>query len=84
MNDPAQNATIEEARAAAKDILSSALNSLRDTAQSQEGERRRLFFPDGIGLVSISIKVSEVKVSLEVKEAKGTPKEAVRSVEEGS
>ena len=72
MDSPTEtDVTITSASGAAKEILSSALNNLRKTALSEQEGQSKLFFPNGIELVSITVQVATVKVEFEVAGEKG-------------
>lgn len=60
------DARISSASSAAKDILSSALNNLKGAALSDENGQPRLFFPEGIELIEITVEVAGVKVGFKV------------------
>lgn len=60
------NVTIKSARDGAKELLSTALKEFEKTARAEEGEKPRLFFPNGIELISIIVRVSGVDVELKV------------------
>lgn len=70
-----ENMTIFEkkhASEAAKELLSSALSELKNVAETQPSATPRLFFPNGIELISITVKLlSDIDIVFKVAGAKG-------------
>lgn len=61
--DRHQSAGVE---VAAAELLKTVVTSLEETSSSAAAEPRRLFFPDGINLISLSISIGNAKVELRV------------------
>ena len=56
----------EAATLKAKELLTAALEELKKTVNSNDGDKLPEFFPDGIHLISINVAVANVKVDLKV------------------
>jgi hypothetical protein len=65
------NVEITNAKDTASELLTSALNDLRNTCKVEEGEEPRLFFPNGIELISITLSVSKISLEFKVAGAAG-------------
>jgi hypothetical protein len=74
----AQQATSVEVTAA--ELLKTIVTSLGQTGSPATGEPRRLFFPDGINLISLSVNVGSAKVELRISSDAKTPPTAPSSV----
>lgn len=57
----------------AAELLKTVVASLEETAAPAAGEPRRLFFPDGINLISLSVNVGNAKVELRISSDAKTP-----------
>jgi hypothetical protein len=64
---------VGEAQQTAINVLNSAFDNLGKGA-AVKGDAPRLFFPQGIELISISVKVGAVEITLEVAGAAGIKK----------
>ena len=70
-NEKRTDVAIASASSAAKELLSSALNELKNVLLARVKEQPRLFFPNGIELISITVKVSAVEVEFKAAGEKG-------------
>lgn len=62
----------KHASLAAKELLSSALAELKNVAETQASTTPRLFFPSGIELISITVRLlSDIDIIFKVAGAKG-------------
>jgi hypothetical protein len=64
-------ATITSAKDAAKEVLIATFDELGGKAEPKDKEKPRLFFPNGIELISITVDVSGIKVEIKVAGEKG-------------
>jgi len=59
------------ARESAKELFSAAFDELRKAASQDKKEGTRIFFPNGIELISITLDVFKVKIEFKVAGAAG-------------
>jgi hypothetical protein len=74
------NVTIKARKDAVKDLISAAFAELAKRAEPQPGQQSIIFFPNGIELISFTVKVSEYTVELKVAGAAGV--KALLEIEE--
>ena len=61
------NVTKKPATDTAKELFSNALKELKIVAEAQDDDKPRVFFPNGIELISITVKLfSEVEIIFKV------------------
>ena len=62
---------ITSAKEEAGELLSTALNELRKAAMAKDDEGKRLFFPNGIELISIGLTLKNITLEFKVAGAEG-------------
>jgi hypothetical protein len=62
---------ITSTKESAKEIIQTAVTELAKYQKTEEGEKTRYFFPNGIELISITVDVSGIKVVITVAGEKG-------------